>query len=481
MRAKRQQRRSVFECEQPFDLFEEFDRGLMPHQAAKKKPNRFVYMVLFGLSFLAFVVVAMGLMKRFSPSEKESVYALLELRAVDSEGSSVAGAEVFLRKKKLGVTDSFGEWRRYLRLTPGEKVHAGIVKKSMKGTIYWQAEISLPKSYEGKGQRKESEWRMTVELKPKRSSVAATNRVKRSSARKRKPNHYPEDEVLLSDRIIDTGSLNAVNIRMSAFKPSLNSLMESHQYQVLKEKIVPEMVAQAAEKGLEITRSPDWTIELEYVPYRGHVGLIKGHVKWSVGKRYEKRSFLLPFAKTIMKTAEQVLKRAAKHVNRGYHIQKARQGWVLGTGDIHEFWRPKQGLKLINMAKRVFTAKQASENLMVVRGGNPCSSSEKECMLVTASSKEMPPRGSWSLQRLSISGSLPRQAELFVDGYQAFPNGSDFDFWGATGKPHKLIIIHRGEVFHRASIVPRRGAPTVIRLRQVLASGTNRTSTRAAN
>ena len=43
-------------------------------------------------------------------------YSLLAIRAVNVSGNSVEVAKVFINEKEMGLTDSFGEWRKIFAL-----------------------------------------------------------------------------------------------------------------------------------------------------------------------------------------------------------------------------------------------------------------------------------------------------------------------------------------------------------------------------
>lgn len=61
--------------------------------------------------------------------EDKSPYAYFEVKAIDPDGRPVAGAVVKEGARTVGVTDSFGEWRRFMRVQPGATVMLEISKK----------------------------------------------------------------------------------------------------------------------------------------------------------------------------------------------------------------------------------------------------------------------------------------------------------------------------------------------------------------
>lgn len=54
----------------------------------------------------------------FGQSDRDYVY--FELKVVDQEGHPISGAELSHHQQQIGVTDSFGEWRRFLRVDLGQ-------------------------------------------------------------------------------------------------------------------------------------------------------------------------------------------------------------------------------------------------------------------------------------------------------------------------------------------------------------------------
>lgn len=87
----------------------------------------FVYFVL------AVATIASGFfVSKLKPWEmwatQEFVYAYFEVRALDQSGRPVAGALVKNSGKKVGTTDSFGEWRRYMKVPLGSTIPISVVK-----------------------------------------------------------------------------------------------------------------------------------------------------------------------------------------------------------------------------------------------------------------------------------------------------------------------------------------------------------------
>ena len=65
-------------------------------------------------------------------------------RAISESGHPVAGADVRIQDKKLGVTDSFGEWRRYLKLKPGSQFDLQVIKEKDKVRYQGTKPVMIP-------------------------------------------------------------------------------------------------------------------------------------------------------------------------------------------------------------------------------------------------------------------------------------------------------------------------------------------------
>ncbi len=97
--------------------------------------------------------------------------SVFEIRAIDQQGHPVAGAEVWLETQQVGVTDSFGIWRRNLKLPEGSEAKFNfrkkLIGKNVDGTV---REYSAVKSFQvGKsGQVRAENHRGSVKLVPVR-------------------------------------------------------------------------------------------------------------------------------------------------------------------------------------------------------------------------------------------------------------------------------------------------------------------------
>lgn len=97
--------------------------------------------------------------------------AVFEIRAIDTQGHPVAGAEVWMENQSLGMTDSFGIWRRNLNLPEGTEARFNFRKKfsGFKGNAPAREYSAMKSFHVGKSGHKRAEnHRGSVKMEPVR-------------------------------------------------------------------------------------------------------------------------------------------------------------------------------------------------------------------------------------------------------------------------------------------------------------------------
>lgn len=102
--------------------------------------------------------------------------SVFEVRAIDAQGHPVAGAEVWLENghddaQQVGVTDSFGIWRRNMKLPEGIEARFNFRKKfSARRSGGVMRDLTASKSFQtGKaGQKRADIHKGSVKLEPSR-------------------------------------------------------------------------------------------------------------------------------------------------------------------------------------------------------------------------------------------------------------------------------------------------------------------------
>lgn len=130
--------------------FEDLDlEEQAPHEAYNRSVVRSRYPNFwFGAFLVACLLVTVGmgtywLLTRSDGSSQPS-HVYVEMKVIDETGHPVAGADVFFKKKRIGVTDSFGEWRRFLKTRLGATIPLLINKETEHGTVSVTKNIAVP-------------------------------------------------------------------------------------------------------------------------------------------------------------------------------------------------------------------------------------------------------------------------------------------------------------------------------------------------
>ncbi len=125
----------------PYELFQ----IETPHRLGRKLSPGALGAATLGVA-LAFAVAAAAFWHAGRPATAggDAPYAYFEVRALDPDGRPVAGAVVKEAGQAVGVTDSFGEWRRFMRVKPGATVMLEIAKTIGQTTLAATKAMAVP-------------------------------------------------------------------------------------------------------------------------------------------------------------------------------------------------------------------------------------------------------------------------------------------------------------------------------------------------
>lgn len=125
----------------PYELFQ----IETPHRMGRKLSPGALGAAALGVA-LAFGIAAVAFWNARRPATAggDTPYAYFEVRALDPDGRPVAGAVVKEAGQAVGVTDSFGEWRRFMRVKPGATVMLEIAKSIGQTTLSATKAMAVP-------------------------------------------------------------------------------------------------------------------------------------------------------------------------------------------------------------------------------------------------------------------------------------------------------------------------------------------------
>lgn len=401
--------------------------------------------------------------------EVKAPFVLVELRAVTPKGNPLAGAKVEFGDQQMGVTDSFGEWRRYLRLAPGTRVRVRMTKEHQGHTFLAENVLQVPRPGRD-GREPELKSSLALQVHDPRRRVNQAEKSQGSQERRL----GRQDDLRVRPSYLSQNHLTSIDIRYVVFEGQTGSIMERHQSGVLRNRIIPELIAQAEEQGVRMDRQSGWKFLLAYIPYENDVGFIRGELIWRDHRgRPVKNSFITTFAKTIEGSARTLLQQAKRHVSKHYGASYHNGSWYLADFQGSDFWRLNSHTALIDPTGEWLSLRPGKDGegrpAWILEGKNnrPCSTIPQgdECPLRTVSIREQAPNPAWGVRQLQVIGSLPEKAEIYVSGYQAYPSrNGQWAYWGESEGKVMVTIIQNQRIFHRVRLGSEPGQALTLRL-----------------
>lgn len=438
----------------------------------------------WALVFLGMIVSGFGLFAYTRKSEGQKPYVLLEVRALDTGGHPVTAVDVIVNEKKMGITDSFGEWRRYLQLSPGDDVKIDLNKKDQ---LAGSRQVEVPRAKSGKqGIEVQVAIAMGKLTRGGESGSVPPAEVQKEIAKVEPKSTIKDPLSIVEDELESVGDqslgiyfddgLNSVHITTANQAKSTN-VLDKRQQEVLQGRVIPVLANELQNLGLQIDKAAPWKLALAYVPNGNQVGYIRAEIEWQtpVGG-LEKTSFIAGFAKTYEETGRALTSLLRLHMKKTYWAAKENGSWVIDeTSDTKEFWKLKPGTAVSDTSGEKFTLALAGENghtrrfKLKIGKAQPCEAvrQRSRCMVSTDSLKEGPPLPGWVQKKVRIQGTMPASAVVYVAGFQAQSLGNNlWEFWGKNGTQLKVLVVSGGRIIHSEAFKDAPGEAAVLKLAQ---------------
>gem|GEM_PF-3974154 len=462
--------------------------SLPPRPRVRRQTN-----LLWGGLFLGLFILIIGLLAWMRKPQIQAPYVLVEVRAIEEKGHPVAAARLSINEKPMGITDSFGEWRRYLRLQPGQQLSIDLMKSGEPG-YRGSKVLRVPRL---RSDEPNPVVRSTIELKtdlpqPRRLAekkrtgppVQTESLARQTMSSVEVPPQVQEgdsDPTLSSDTndasmglFFDDG-LSAISVQAAGLRGAPTNLLEKHQAEVLQEKILPLLLNDLQGLGLKVDRQAPWKLQLSYVPKEDQVGYIRAQISWqNPFGQAEKTAFIAGFAKTFEETVRALSSLLRLHMKKSFWAFKENGKWFIDEpAETRAFWRLRPGTLLLDTNGQKFPIQLVAEKDSYKRWQlqlgslQPCHTVRQRlrCLVSTQSLKEAPPLLGWQRRRVTLHGQLPKQVEVFVAGFQALPVGEGrWEYWGHPGSKHKALVMAQGKIIHSEVFVDQPQVQTVLRI-----------------
>lgn len=438
---------------------------------------------------------------RFKPwtyfSSYEIVYAYFEVRALDASGRPIAGAVVKNGGKRVGTTDSFGEWRRYMKVPLGATVPLTIAKKSPNHLLYATKNFAVPPE---KPEKSDIELRGSVQLQVvdsndanARNAVTVTpGEMVRSKAAADKESTSNDTMTLTSvdksssEEAVSSSGAPAANAKekvigqqdYSKFASTHDSIwfeLNGSQMSALNREVLPALRKRAADLGLRVDPNAKWKVRLTSLiekPDRvekdgGGLLLVSS---FDGEKNGASREFLRAYSPEALQTAKTILFSLAHHVNKNVFVQRMGDRWVAALSKSSpDLWKLTAGQELAGdganfvLSGETFSTDQLSGFYLTKTENDPCLKSYSGCELRTRSFGELPPMPAWKKMRLKV-GSLGKDpVKIFVSGYESQQVGDRlYEYWGQDKARVNVTIVQTGRVVYRGQIVNDKTGPVTL-------------------
>ena len=402
--------------------------------------------VLLSIVFLAYPKIS-----SFKKSEDKKHHVLFEVKAIDSEGHPVAGARVSYADKILGVTDSYGEWRRFLRFKKGQSITLNLKKRSRDFELLASKNLIVPiDTYDSESLNVKA----TVKLNAHAiHGKIAPERGKKIPRRTRAKGSFKvgRAEQGVSEGLADEND-PYYSVWFSVFDFGHD---RSGKTKVLKTKLVPAIERASIVKGLELRENSSWQVGVGHIAYRGKPsfpGVIRVIARM-VGSE-KKIDFLKNYTGSSEITAEKILETLKHHTPKPYSLIKNGSSWYVQ--DLKTpIWKIDNSMSLLSysgLPLRVLSKVPARKGLYLIEGlgKEVCKNGRSHCMVHKAHLPQSPPSQAWKRFQIKVFGVQRNRALVYVGGLKAsYAGGERWSFWARPGHHTYLSVIRDGEIIYR--------------------------------
>lgn len=461
--------KNPLEHDSPFEFFEM--PVLKPTKKKWRFPSRlswdmtrikaFLHQYRWALLALTAAVIAMILLSG-GPTAKPP-FVFVEVRAIDPSGHPVAGAKVALGKEVKGVTDSFGEWRRYLRLQPGSEVLVRIQKNTRYGVFAAERNLKIPAQVP---KNKEPEIKASIQLQPEKIK-RVTGQV---AAKKAAP--IERNEALEAVPVAPAGvgpsvppvvapgfDYQRVALVLKLAEADKKDTLAKQQKAYLEKKVFPLLQETLQKNGLKLDPSSPWQVAIQFVAFPDKTPAAKVDVRWGM-KEGQELSFLRQLTNNPQETAQILAQQVKAHTPKTYAAYRQNGSWYVHQADgTSAYWALQGGEVLRDSEGQAFPVTKEMVNdqqyrmRLITADEKPCSGAKDSCVLITPTLRETAPVAGWRWLKVKIVGNIPKGAHIYLSGFEARRLKENvWEYWGEPGTGANLTMVKGDRILTRRRI-----------------------------
>lgn len=434
----------------PYELFT-LDE---PHRVGRRMRPEFFGAAFIGV-LIAFAVAFFTFwnVQQDAKDQADAPYAYFEVKAIDPDGRLVAGALVKEGDKVLGVTDSFGEWRRFMRVKPGSTVTLSLSKKAPNGSFTAVKNMAVPMAMPKGG-----DLELTGSVQLTRSGARGVPAAKKAVNTNVESAQAPAEAEATQIPVVKT----------EPAAPAEAGVLDLSRIWVMTEGAVsPELGEVLAavrrrvrELGVRVDPQGAWRLKLTQFPTGGETkALIQVESVYDDGSGRPKRlfSYLRNFQDTSLQTARDVLWAATTHIERPYHVVKREGAWLVED----------EPVKLLALApgRHVFDAGGIGHRILEGKDGafagmllleasntEPCATGDR-CQVTTGGVTKSSPVPGWTKMKMKVFGADDGETLVYASGYEARRvQDKLYEYWGTPNGGANVTVIRAGKMIHRGRI-----------------------------
>jgi hypothetical protein len=427
-------------------------------EKVKRKPFRKRPEIL-GLLLVVFAVIAVTSSvtvwssKQSGADKTQMPYAYLELRVIDMDGRPVAGAVVSNNKSSIGVTDSFGEWRRFMRVALGGNLRL-TVSKTMKGKFVRSIKnVTIPVSLPVAGDLEIKSSLQMGEPDHKFREVPISMSVADPS-----PKQVEKKEEFVAS--IPLKNLNRVWFHVEKPRNKAKSPKSRARAKQLATTVLNSLKKRARQLGLKVDPGASWKVKLQHLTTKPKgksnvYGLIQITSFYEGKNQY---SFLRNYMNQSLPTARGILYGLSKHGKKNYKLYKNEKRYLVSKPK-SKIWNLAEGQKLLTADGQKYTILGLAANgdyMVKTPISNPCGK-ESKCLLQGQGIESRISKKGKKLLTMRVFGAAA-DTEVYVGGYRAVNlEGDVWQYQGNRNSVANVTAINDGKILYRGSVSARKG------------------------
>ncbi len=450
----------VIDCD-PYELIN-IDE---PHQMVRRLAPQYYGAAFVGV-LVAFVAafVAFYNARTSTIDSGPTVHAYFEIKAIDVDGRPVAGATVLHNDELVGSTDSFGEWRRFLRVVPGQTYRVQLNKSTPSGELVAVKNLAVPANIP---ENTDVELTGSVKMFPAEASPGDKNPGKgpRKDKSVQKAQVISVPDARLEAVVAEDEAAKAAPGLVTNYK-SIWFIVDGSQSTQMSE-VLSNLRRRSLELGLRVDPSASLRLRLSVIgnglalQSTTEPSLIRVKGTYSNDSEFnEIFSYLRNFQDTPYQTARDLLWALSMHAKLPVTVVRDASNWRLEeTGSA--LWDVNARYLTDNDENMYFAAKKPGAKHVTIDSNDfpkVCQAGKNACVLNTASINEASPVYGWTRLEAKITGRFDDQTRIYFSGYEAQRTGANtVSYWGIANEEANLTVVHNGKVILRKRIASTNG------------------------